>query len=138
MQPGVPYTVHSLRKAGFKHKVDCLEDELGFGPFFYESLLSMGYVNSRLKKTRVGNCKVFCRMEGSYSGSLLVEWVVKSNPALELEELAGILADQFGIEIDVSRLRSLVKRSDCYYQEELDMVFGSIDEYGKKVQEWLC
>ena len=115
MQPGVPYTVHSLRKVGFKHKVDCLEEELGFGPFFYESLLSMG--SSRLKKTRVGNCKVFCRMEGSYSGSLLVEWIVKSNPALELEELAGIMADQFGIEIDVSRLRSLVKRSDCYYQE---------------------
>ena len=137
MEPGVPYTVFSLRKAGFKHKVDCLEEELGFGQFFYESLLSMGYVNSRLKKTRVGNCKVFCRTEGSYSGSLLVEWVMEENPALELEELSGILAESFGIEVELSRLRSLVKRSDCYYQKELDMVFSSENEYGKKVQEWL-
>ena len=137
MEPEVPYTVYSLRKSGFTHKIDSLEAEVGFDTYFYESLLAMGYVNGRLKKTNVGNRTVFCRIDGSYNSSLLVKWLLNANPAIEIEELAGLLANQFDIEIDANRLRAIVKRTDCCYKKELDMVFSSEREYGKKVHEWL-
>lgn len=139
MQEDVPYTVKSLRDAGFRHKLDSIEDELDIGKHFFESVLSEGYLNSALKKTKLGDSTVFCRIDGSYSGSLFLQQVLREQEAFEVADLVDYVRDHYDIEVGESKLRQLIKRSGdyCYYCETVDMVFASVEAYGRKVQEWL-
>lgn len=139
MQKDVPYTVKSLRDAGFRHKLDTIEDELDIGKRFFESVLSEGYLNGALKKTRFGDSTVFCRIDGSYSGSLFLQQVLREQEVFEVADLVDYVRERYGIEMGESKLRQLIKRSGdyCYYCETVDMVFASVEAYGRKVQEWL-
>lgn len=139
MQEDVPYTVKSLRDAGFRHKLDSIEDELDIDKHFFESVLSEGYLNGALKKTRLGGSTVFCRIDGSYSGSLFLQQVLREQEAFEVADLVDYVRERYGIEVGESKLRQLIKRSGdyCYYCETVDMVFASVEAYGRKVQEWL-
>lgn len=139
MHEDVPYTVKSLRDAGFRHKLDTIEDELDIDKRFFESVLSEGYLNGALKKTRLGDSTVFCRVDGSYSGSLFLQQVLREQEAFEVTDLVDYVRERYGIEVGESKLRQLIKRSGdyCYYHETLDMVFASVEAYGRKVSEWV-
>ena len=135
-----PFTVKSLRDAGFTHQLDSIEDELGFGQSFFEAVLSEGYLNGGLKKTRLGDSVVFCRIEGSFTGALFVSKVVEELKAIEIEDLAGHLADRYGIAVDSNRLRALAKQAgdgDCYYNARLEMLFDSYETFGREAEKWL-
>lgn len=136
-----PFTVKTLRDAGFKHQLDAIQDELDLGKEFFEYVLAEGYVNSSLKKTSLGDSQIFCRKSGSFTGVMFLEYVLKDQDAFEVEDLVGYLKERYGIDVGASRLRALAKSADadgcCYYNGDLDMVFASYEAYGRKVQEWL-
>ena len=136
-----PFTVKTLRDAGFKHQLDAVQDELDLGKEFFEYVLAEGYVNSSLKKTSLGDSQIFCRKPGSFTGVMFLEYVLKDQDAFEVEDLVGYLKERYGIEVGASRLRALAKSAAadgcCYYNVDLDMVFASYEAYGRKVQEWL-
>lgn len=136
-----PFTVKTLRDAGFKHQLDAVQDELDLGKEFFEYVLAEGYVNSSLKKTSLGDSQIFCRKSGSFTGVMFLEYVLKDQDAFEVEDLVGYLKERYGVDVGASRLRALAKSADadgcCYYNGDLDMVFASYEAYGRKVQEWL-
>lgn len=136
-----PFTVKTLRDAGFKHQLDAVQDELDLGKEFFEYVLAEGYVNSSLKKTSLGDSQIFCRKPGSFTGVMFLEYVLKDQDAFEVEDLVGYLKERYAINVGASRLRTLAKSAAadgcCYFNGDLDMVFASYEAYGRKVQEWL-
>lgn len=141
MRGGQPFTVKTLRDAGFKHELDAIQDELDLGKEFFEYVLTEGYLNGFLKKTSLGDSQIFCCKPGSFTGVMFLEYVLKDQDAFEVEDLVGYLKERYGIEVGASRLRALAKSAAadgcCYYNVDLDMVFASYEAYGRKVQEWL-
>ena len=137
MAPNRPYTVKSLGRSGFSHRIDELRDEAGLDDFFFASLLRNGTVGGRLKVTSIGNTPVFCKTFYSYSSPIMLEQIIDEDGALEIDELADLLEDEYGIHENTSNLRSIAKRSDLYFNEILDMVFGSEETYRRKAQEWI-
>ena len=141
MRDGKPFTVKTLRDAGFKHELDAIQDELDFGKEFFEYVLTEGYLNGFLKKTSLGDSQIFCCKPGSFTGVMFLEYVLKDQDAFEVEDLVGYLKERYGIDVGASRLRTLAKSAAadgcCYYNGDLDMVFASYEAYGRKVQEWL-
>lgn len=136
-----PFTVKTLRDAGFKHQLDAVQDELDLGKEFFEYVLAEGYLNGVLKKTSLGDSQIFCCKSGSFTGVMFLEYVLKDQDAFEVEDLVGYLRERYGIGVGASRLRALAKSAAadgcCYYNGDLDMVFASYEAYGRKVQEWL-
>lgn len=141
MRGGEPFTVKTLRDAGFKHELDAIQDELDLGKEFFEYVLTEGYLNGFLKKTSLGDSQIFCCKPGSFTGVMFLEYVLKDQDAFEVEDLVGYLKERYGIDVGASRLRTLAKSAAadgcCYYNGDLDMVFASYEAYGRKVQEWL-
>lgn len=137
MKPNTPYTVKSLVSSGFTHKIDVLRNDFGLDDFFFASLLKSGTVGGRLKTTSVGDTPVFCKTFYNYSAPIMVEQIVAKVEAIEIDDLAYLLEDDYGIQASNSLLRSIVKRSDLYFNETLDMVFDSKETYRRKAQEWI-
>ena len=132
-----PYTVQRLRSEGFSHKVDVLRDEFGLEDFFFASLLATGTVGGRLKMTTIGEATVFCKTFYGYSAPVLVEQIIGEDGAMEIDDLIYLLEDDYDIHESATVLRSIVKRSDLYFNETLDMVFGSEETYRRKAREWI-
>lgn len=141
MRDGKPFTVKTLRDAGFKHELDAIQDELDLGKEFFEYVLTEGYLNGFLKKTSLGDSQIFCCKPGSFTGVMFLEYVLKDQDAFEVEDLVGYLKERYAINVGASRLRTLAKSAAadgcCYFNGDLDMVFASYEAYGRKVQEWL-
>ena len=141
MRGGQPFTVKTLRDAGFKHELDAIQDELDLGKEFFEYVLTEGYLNGFLKKTSLGDSQIFCCKPGSFTGVMFLEYVLKDQDAFGVEDLVGYLKERYAINVGASRLRALAKSADadgcCYYNGDFDMVFASYEAYGRKVQEWL-
>ena len=137
MTPNKPYTLKSLRKGGFSHRIDELREEAGLDDFFFKKKKKNGSVGGRLKLTSIGNTPVFCKTLYSYSAPIMLEQIIGDDGAIEIDELAFLLEDEYGIHEIISNLRSIAKRSDLYFNEMLDMVFGSEETYKRKAQEWI-
>ena len=56
---------------------------------------------------------------------------------MEIDDLIYLLEDDYDIHESATVLRSIVKRSDLYFNETLDMVFGSEETYRRKAREWI-
>lgn len=111
MEPGVPYSVRSLRQAGFSHKVSLLRDRLpSGGDYFFGSLIATGYVGERLKLTSICGVPLFCRKQGPFSSPDVVVYMVEEGPVGE-KDLRLRLLTEHGVEIALPMLRSLCKRA---------------------------
>ena len=137
MVDGTPYTIRSLVLDGFVHPLDTLREDMGFGDYFYASVLSQAYVGGRVKIATINGIKVFCECSGTFSSPAFLESILKDLDAVEVDELAGLLEDKYGIEVGTAYLRNTVKRSSLYYNESIDMVFSSVEVYARKVDEWI-
>lgn len=111
MEPGRPYSVRSLRQAGFHHKVSALRDRLPeSGDYFFGSLIATGYVGERVKLTSLNGVYLFCRRPGPFSSPDLVAYMAGDEP-IDEETLRMRLSAEHGIDIDLSALRSLCRRA---------------------------
>lgn len=137
MVDGTPYTIQSLRLDGFEHSLDVLRKEMGFGDYFYASVLSQAFMGGRVKLTTINNVKVFCERSGSFAATDFFELILKDVESIEVDELAGLLAEKYGIDVTNSYIRSTAKRSRLYFSESVDMIFESVEAYGRKVEEWI-
>lgn len=137
MRPNEPYTVKKLRDEGFKHKVGLLREELGFDDCVFSSILRASPASRALRTTNIQNCIVFSKRSGSFSAPDIIEHLLASKDAYELEDLQDIFRSDYGIDIALTELRAICKRTDAYYNENLEMVFLSTEAYGRKVIEWL-
>ena len=137
MTPNRPYTVQSLVASGFRHKLDVLRDDFGLGDYFYASLLATGSVGGRLKFASIADVPVFCKTMYGYSAPVMMEQVISTVEAMDVDDLKYLLEDEYGITASTTLLRSIIKRSDLYFNETLDMVFDSEETYKRKAREWI-
>ena len=73
----------------------------------------------------------------NYSAPVMMEQILAEVEAIDIDELAYLLKDEYGVEASQSLLRSIAKRADVYFSESLDMVFDSEETYKRKAQEWI-
>lgn len=121
-KPGVPFTVTSLRKQGFKHKLDAVFEECGFDETFYDSLIMYGLSQEQIRRTRFSGVCMFCRKEGPFSSGDAVEYVVKQRGPIEVGDLIDAFQDDYGVVIAAPDISRAVKDKGLFYNEDLDMV----------------
>lgn len=120
------FTVKSLRKKGFTHKLD----ELGFDDYFYSSIL---IEDERFSNRRMGNIKLL------YCGNKVIEFIdlltsiLEENTKMDLYDLVDYLEDEYGIKSDRDKLKFLIKDSDMYYDQIMDAVYIDYDTYFEEV-----
>lgn len=113
MEPGRPYSVKSLRKAGFAHPVFDLGDVVALaGDFFFGSLIATGYVGDRVKMTSCNGTSFFGRRSGQLSMPDVVAWEAGHMDMATEDALLERLADEHGVEMARPLLRALLKRAD--------------------------
>lgn len=121
-EPGVPFTVTSLRKQGFMHKLDAVVDECGFDNSFYDSIVLYGLAQEHIRRTRFSGVYMFCRKEGPFSSGDAVEYVVRQKGAIEVGDLIDVFQDEYGVAITAPDISRAVQDKGLFYNEDLDMV----------------
>ena len=121
----VPFTVTSLRKQGFMHKLDAVVDECGFDNSFYDSIVLYGLAQEQIKRTRFSGVYMFCRKEGTFSSADAVEYVVRQKGPIEVGDLIDAFQDDYGIVITAADINRAVQDKGLFYNEDLDMVMLS-------------
>lgn len=121
MEPGHPYSVKSLRAAGFDHPLFNLSDTFDIaGDYFFGALIATGYVGSRIKLTPCNGVYFFCKKSGSLSMPDVVEYEVSLLPELTETALQEHLRNEHGVEAPMPLLRSLVNRAGVTLGRDAD------------------
>lgn len=121
-ESGVPFTVASLRKQGFEHKLDAVAEECGFDDAFFDSIVVYGLPQEQIRRTRFGGTYMFCRKEGSFSIADAVEYVAKQRGPIGVDDLIDAFQDDYGVVVTAYDINRAVKDKDLFYNEDLDMV----------------
>lgn len=121
----VPFTVTSLRKQGFMHKLDAVVDECGFDNSFYDSIVLYGLAHEQIRRTRFSGVYMFCRKEGTFSSGDAVEYVVRQKGPIEVGDLIDAFQDDYGVVITAADINRAVQDKGLFYNEDLDMVMLS-------------
>lgn len=121
-ESGVPFTVASLRKQGFEHKLDAVAEECGFDDAFFDSIVVYGLPQEQIRRTRFGGTYMFCRKEGSFSIADAVEYVAKQRGPIGVDDLIDVFQDDYGVDFTAYDIIRAVKDKDLFYNEDLDMV----------------
>ena len=121
-EPGVPFTVASLRKQGFKHDLDAVFEEYGFDETFYEGLIMYAIPGNQIRRTRFSGVCMFCRKEGTFSSADAVEYVVKQKGPIEVEDLIDAFRNEYGVVITAADIQRAVKDRGLFHNVDLDMV----------------
>ena len=121
----VPFTVTSLRKQGFMHKLDAVVDECGFDNSFYDSIVLYGLAQEQIKRTRFSGVYMFCRKEGTFSSGDAVEYVVRQKGPIAVGDLIDAFQDDYGVVITTADINRAVQDKGLFYNEDLDMVMLS-------------
>lgn len=124
-ESGVPFTVASLRKQGFEHKLDAVAEECGFDEAFFDSIVVYGLPQEQIRRTRLGGTYMFCRKEGSFSIADAVEYVVRQKGPIEVGDLIDAFQDDYGVVITAADINRAVQDKGLFYNEDLDMVMLS-------------
>ena len=121
-EPDVPFTVTSLRKQGFMHKLHAVVDECGFDNSFYDSIVLYGLAHEQIRRTRFSGVYMFCRKEGAFSSGDAVEYVVRQKGPIEVGDLIDAFQDDYGVVITAADINRAVQDKGLFYNEDLDMV----------------
>ncbi len=121
-ESGVPFTVASLRKQGFEHKLDAVAEECGFDDAFFDSIVVYGLPQEQIRRTRFGGTYMFCRKEGSFSVADAVEYVAKQKGPIGVDDLIDAFQDDYGVVVTAYDINRAVKDKDLFYNEDLGMV----------------
>lgn len=110
-QPRHPFTVASLRRAGLTRTLDDAAREAGLGDYFIESVLSIGYVGGRLKRTSMAGTTVFCVMSGTFDAPGMLNMLMGDSRSMSVSEMVHVLNDDLGIRTIPAVVKQLVRRS---------------------------
>lgn len=125
-----PFTMKSLRDSGFVDVLDLIRTDVRFGDSFFESVLSAGIGDLRIGTSTCRGVRIFSVTAAPFSSVSLFEYLVAREGAVDLEELQGILLDEFGIEAGLTYMRSVVARSHIVSRPG-DMLFASDEAYAE-------
>ena len=119
------FTLFSLKKEGFYHKLD----ELGFEDYFYTSILIED--RERISYKRIGKNKLmYSNSEGASFESFL-EYIVYQQEKLYIEiyELNDLLKEKYNLQFNTYDLINSIKSTSMYYDPISKTVFADYEIY---------
>lgn len=117
------FTLFSLEKMGFKHKID----SLGFQNYFYESLLmSSSNVKYRIIQTQ----KIYKFSDNDF---LIEDFIASLNipsNGIDIYDLMQMVKNNYNIIININNLVSkLLNSNKLYYNATIKKLYNSYDDY---------
>ena len=121
------FTVHSLLKNGFTHKLF----DLGFDDYFYTSLLNH---YSELCHIRIGSrtSTLFCENNTANIRDF-IQTVIYQKGSIDIFDLLDYLDSEYGIVTDRYKLVSWIRESELYYSETMEKVYLNYDQFFEEV-----
>lgn len=120
------FTIKSLRKRGFEHKLD----ELGFEDWFYSALLRC---DTRFKYRRFDGNILFKKGVEIVALNDLVEHIVSRFRSIDIYDLIEIVCNDYGIKVDRYRIPYIIKEKELYYNAVMEKIYIDYDEYFEEV-----
>ncbi|MDF2605824.1 MAG: polymerase, alpha subunit domain protein [Bacillales bacterium] len=122
---GKYFTLYSIKRVGFAHKLD----DLGFDDWFYTSLLIED--KSSISYQRIGGNKVMISGKYTLRFEEFLEYIVygQESFSIDINDLSDILKQQYNLNINTWRLIQFVKDSSMYYDVISEKVFADYDIY---------
>lgn len=126
-EKGEYFTVTSLRKDGFSHKMD----DLGFEEWFYSSVLLEN--RELFSYQRAGGTRIFLRGKtGANLGNMLT-WLLEKYQKIDFYDLMNLLKNHYGIKVSKEKLHSVIDGTDLYYDSIMEAVYIDYDTYFEEV-----
>lgn len=119
------FTLFSLRKEGFYHKLD----DLGFEDYFYTSILIED--RERISYKRIGKNKLMHSSNEGSSFEIFLENIVYQQEKLYIEiyELNDLLKEKYNLQFNISELINSIKNTSMHYDPVSKTVFADYEIY---------
>lgn len=119
------FTLFSLRKEGFYHKLD----DLGFEDYFYTSILIED--RERISYKRIGKNKLMYSSNEGSSFEIFLENIVYQQEKLYIEiyELNDLLKEKYNLQFNISELINSIKNTSMHYDPVSKIVFADYEIY---------
>lgn len=128
-EPGVPFTVPGLLRAGRRHPLDALRDDAGVEDSLYEGLIEAMPTSEGIKRTSFDGTIVYCRVHGSFSTAEFLSYLACREGHIEIEDLIDLLEDEYGIDTSVGYVRNCIERAASeglvFHNKALDTLLPS-------------
>lgn len=104
----------------------------GLSDAFYESVL----LSRKRYCTRghLGGRRIFAEPHTQARGRDLIASLLTHEASLDIDELLDILREAYGIDITISQLVTLIRKTSLFYSPELDRVYASHDQFIREVE----
>ena len=119
------FTLFSLKKDGFYHKLD----DLGFEDYFYTSILIED--RERISYKRIGKNKLMYSSNEGSSFEVFLENIVYQQEKLYIEiyELNDLLKEKYNLQFNISELINSIKNTSMHYDPVSKIVFADYEIY---------
>ena len=119
------FTLFSLKKEGFYHKLD----DLGFEDYFYTSILIED--RERISYKRIGKNKLMYSSNEGSSFEIFLENIVYQQEKLYIEiyELNDLLKEKYNLQFNISELINSIKNTSMHYDPVSKTVFADYEIY---------
>lgn len=128
-EPGVPFTVPGLLRAGRRHPLDALRDDAGVEDSLYEGLIEAMPASEGIKRTSFDGTIVYCRAHGSFSTAEFLSYLACREGHIEVEDLVDLLEGEYGINTSVGYVRNCIERAASeglvFHNKALDTLLPS-------------
>lgn len=121
------FTITSIRQDGFTHELD----ELYFDEWFYSSILADD--PERFTVRRMGGTRLISRGKRDVQLTAFLEWILEQRGHIEMDDLAELLSERYGIEMRRDKLLTILYESNLYYDSIMDTVYVDYDTYFEEV-----
>ena len=120
------FTVIHLKNRGFNDELD----NLGFGDWFYSSLLKE---DERFSWQKVGNNIVFSAHEQAFMAKDFLKDYVKRVGSIDVDEFSCILKSEYGVFLEASQLIEKMKNTDIYYDPIMRKFYKDYSTYFEEI-----
>ncbi|MBR1708302.1 MAG: hypothetical protein IJ719_05670 [Clostridia bacterium] len=127
--PGMFFSIHSLRKHGFRDPLD----KLKMSDWFYASLLQQRPDLFSLQ--RVGGAKIIRKGHKAFNAASVFEQVIRENGPMTSEELANYMTDVHGAVVDKNRLMLMIPAAQLFYDRVTKTIFLEDETLEEKMAE---
>lgn len=123
------FTIHSLKKEGFKHDLD----ELGFDDWFYSSLLVEQ--KEGLSYIRFGGNKIFIKGNKDNTSVNFIENIIYQQDKLYMDiyDLIDLLDDYFKVKVSNYKLIEIARSSGMFYDAIAERIYADYDTYYEEI-----
>ncbi len=121
------FTLQSLRNQGFSDELD----DYGFDDWFYMSLLCED--KAHFSYRRVANTKLFCRGTKTVTLQDFFTELLLRLQKIDFYDFMDLLEQEYGIALDPSKVKTIIRESDLYYNDIMDAVYIDYDTYYEEV-----